>query len=159
MMLCLLFGCQKTQSKDGKTTSSDCQTNDTAPYSENVESESNNDTAVEDFLRMTYTEIKTNGITLPLSYYEGGGSPVYEIDEHEGLYLVFPSIQSGSQTGVSEKSMQDKLPIKLLLQSDGIEVYPGLKVGMTAEEVELFHITWEDIYEFRKRIILHFIYE
>ena len=51
MMLCLLFGCQKTQSKDGETTSSDCQTNDTAPYGENVESESNNDTAVEDFFK------------------------------------------------------------------------------------------------------------
>ena len=107
---------------------------------------------------MTYNEIKKSGVAMSLSYYEGGGSPVYKINEHEGLYLVFPPIEADISGNVSDEFLNDNFPKKLLIQSKDIYVYPGISVGMSAEEVKLFHIEWEDIYiyEFGKLIILYF---
>ena len=121
LMVCSLAGCRKTKDEDG---AGDVET-------------------VEDLLGMTYREITAAGIGLELSFYEGGGSPVYEITGREGLYLVFPAAQVGAS---AEIPPNEKLPVKLLVRSGEIKVTPGISVGMTAGDVKPFQIVWEDVW-------------
>lgn len=146
LILCLLVSCQKFHDEKNLDSSQDRLTNDTSHYDKNIESKAKSDSDVEELLKMTYNEIKKSGVAMSLSYYEGGGSPVYKIDEHEGLYLVFPPIEADISGNVSDEFLNDNFPKKLLIQSKDIYVYPGISVGMSAEEVKLFHIEWEDIY-------------
>lgn len=135
--LCLLVSCQKTQPQDGEISDAtlDFQTNDTVPCDEYVESDTITKDEFDYLLEMTYNEMETAGITMCLSYYEGGAAPVYEIAEHEGVYLVF----------ASEEGIHDAYPMALYIRDVGIEAFPGIEVGMTAEEVEEFSIEWEDV--------------
>ncbi len=128
---CLLIGCQGTHDEE-KTPDS---ASDTQVYEES-----------EKLLGMTFRDIRAYGMTLKLSYFEGGGSPVYEISGLDGMYLVFPAMTDGADDEAAEESVKKKYPVKLLIQSDGVAVPPGIKVGMTAGEVIPLEIKWDDVY-------------
>lgn len=144
VMSCVLIGCQETNGDEENVNSTfDQQEQDTIDLAENVE---HKESGIEEFLNMTYNELVATEKTLTLSYYEGGASPVYEIGEYEGVYIVYPSVSDAAQVNNAAESINDEVPVKLVIQSSEVEIHPGLRVGMTAEATENLEIAWDDIY-------------
>ena len=95
---------------------------------------------------MTYSELVATKKTLTLSYYEGGGSPVYAVEEYEGVYIVYPAVSDEPQMNNLAESISDEIPVKLVIRNSETGIHPGLRVGMPAEKVNNLNIAWDDVY-------------
>ena len=144
VMSCVLIGCQETNGDEGNVNSTlDQQRQDTTDSNINVEQE---ESGIEEFLNITYNELVATEKTLTLSYYEGGGSPVYAVEEYEGVYIVYPAVSDEPQMNNLAESISDEIPVKLVIRNSETEIHPGLRVGMPAEKVNNLNIAWDDIY-------------
>lgn len=144
VMSCVLIGCQETNGDEGNVNSTlDQQRQDTTDSNINVEQE---ESGIEEFLNITYNELVATEKTLTLSYYEGGGSPVYAVEEYEGVYIVYPAVSDEPQMNNLAESISDEIPVKLVIRNSETEIHPGLRVGMPAEKVNNLNIAWDDVY-------------
>lgn len=143
-MGCVLIGCKETNDDEENVNSTFCQQEQgTTDANKNVEQK---ESGIEEILNMTYSELVATEKTLTLSYYEGGGSPVYAVEEYEGVYIVYPAVSDEPQMNNLAESISDEIPVKLVIRSSETEIHPGLRVGMPAEKVNNLNIAWDDIY-------------
>ena len=144
VMGCVLIGCKETNDDEENVNSTFCQQEQgTTDANKNVEQK---ESGIEEILNMTYSELVATEKTLTLSYYEGGGSPVYAVEEYEGVYIVYPAVSDEPQMNNLAESISDEIPVKLVIRSSETEIHPGLRVGMPAEKVNNLNIAWDDIY-------------
>ena len=82
---------------------------------------------------MTFAEIEAEFGTMKYEYLIAGGIPVYSLDSCPDILIRFTKVTGISDDGMPRATGND-LPNRIELNSG--KVYPGVAVGMNAEEVQ-----------------------